>query len=227
MDESDPDPGLLDLLDDFSTEMDLAAESMERIGDSMVEGTEKMEGHADRMDAATKAAGGRGVRPSRLMGMASLIAADMDAHSDKLELEGPEFASRMRSSLAHFVKAVPLLPDFGEDARQEFLQTVEPSSRSALESIMDLRKSLTEALPSIDSLPRLSTKLNASKKRLTKALKGLIAAVDETIDLLSSVQKTMSDGLKGKPLRLGDKVLEQYRDDEREEEDNDEDNDKE
>ncbi|MCA9046404.1 MAG: hypothetical protein KDA69_18910 [Planctomycetaceae bacterium] len=185
--------GFLDLIelfeDEFAELLDITqriASATEHIGQKMRDRTTEMQnlprdenGNADRRES------------KRLIGKA---ATDMDQYSSRIEAELPLFRKSMNVGMNSFIKAATLVVDF--DASDRDIQ----QTKEALTATTKMRQSLGEAKGSmsnfrdvIAALPRMTTQLNRSRRRVTAVLDLLINEFSSGEILLLESEKVVRD----------------------------------
>ncbi|HVF12860.1 MAG TPA: hypothetical protein VNA87_07225, partial [Actinomycetota bacterium] len=125
-------------------------------------------------------------------------ASDMDSYSSRLEAELPIFSEHLRSGISALTRAASLSVDFLSD----------PSSRAraeeSLQSVATLRSTIHETSGSLGgfrdtvaALPRMTSELNRSKRRLSQLLDQLVQEMISADQLLREAEAVFGDLVSG------------------------------
>ncbi len=167
------EPGFLDLVEQFEDEFEVVNEICERITAATVEIGEKMEARtAENKQFASGPDSANRKAAKRLIAKA---AADMDQYVHRMEAEVPLFSHNLNLGMNTLIQIAAVAVDF------KFEDDVLGQIKESLVAIRGFREattavggSLTDFRESVASLPRMTTRLNRSKRAMVNVLQRLI-----------------------------------------------------
>ena len=190
----DDDLGLIDLIEIYDDRFKELGEICQRLGKS----TEEL---GERISARTKELNDVMVRgeldrqlAKRMMARA---AADMDQYVERVKAEIPLFSRNLDEGMNALIKTTELIVDFGVS------ESDRTQARGALEATIILRDTLvsTEDVTnqfrmSVSSIPRITSVLNKSKRRVTMVLDRLIEQLRTGQRLTKEAELAISNIIK-------------------------------
>lgn len=188
-DIEDDDYGVLDYLEiyedrmfDTTSALTTMTEATERIGSQFTKRTEEISQITNGDEVGSKQA-------RRVL---QLSSEDLTSFSETIESQ-VKISSRAREDAFNALsKAISLYVDF-EDSDIENLQNLSQSLEILISSASDAKVGLLGFRTSIESLPRLTVRLNKAKKRSVQALALMLGEIDVTIQAADNIVKVIND----------------------------------
>jgi uncharacterized protein YjiS (DUF1127 family) len=192
----DDEFGMLDLLDSFEEEFSELTDIGNRIAYATEEIGSKMNQRTDEMNQLNKISNGA-VNRSDFKKLISKASHDLDQYAQRMEAEMPFFATHFDSGMNFFIKAASIsIDDTLDKGNFENIQ-------AGLDGISTLHNTLLSIEPSISYLqsvvfvlPRLTTDLNRSKKRVVAALGTFLEQLRKACTLCQEAESIVKDILQ-------------------------------
>jgi hypothetical protein len=167
------EPGLLDLMEQFEDEFATITEITERIAAATNEIGEKMQTRTAETKEFTSGPDSTNRKAAKRL--IARAAADMDQYVQRMEAELPLFSQHLNTGMNALVQAAAMAIEFrveDDDLGQakENLDAVREFSNT----LTSVEGQITEFQDTIDSLPRMTTTLNRSKRSMVNVLQRLI-----------------------------------------------------
>lgn len=186
--------GLLDLVDEWTDGFDLVNSIVNRFGTSVRDlGTQMAQGNEDLLSIGAE-------NPSRIRDSKRIInsmANRLVVFSEALDAELPVLDEAFERVMRALDKAIEIAPDFGADG-VERMRANRPALVEFEQDVRDCLKSTQKMSENLQSLPRVTTQFNSSKRvavrslqSLCRSLQSMRAQIKASIDLLD----TSSDGI--------------------------------
>lgn len=193
------DEGLLDLVSIVDEGMDTSRNSLDRITRAISELSESIARHTNDLDAANVSGGTSNDQARRLL---NRVADDIADVVSRMKPELPIFADNFRISIDAVAKTATVLGDFplsesDKTDLRELVQTLVNASTTTAGS----RKDVREFRDAVLRLPRLTTRLNRSKRELgrfldqfDKEMGSCSSLLNEAVRLLRRTLEDQGDG---------------------------------
>lgn len=172
--ETDDDLGFLDLVEIFEDEFSELGDIATRITHATEEIGNKMYQRTNEINALKEASVGP-VSRSAAKKVISKAAHDMDQYAQRMDAEIPLFAKHLDNGMNAFIRAAAMSSDFTIDEQEG------DDAKEALNNITTLHDTLTkietplvEFQSAVTALPRMTSELNRSKRRVRKSLQQFI-----------------------------------------------------
>jgi hypothetical protein len=186
------DLGLIDLVEIFEERFKELGEIAERIGKSTEELGERFKTRTKELGEVV-VAGGQVDRKlaKRLMEKA---AADMDQYVERIEAEIPLFSLNLDEGMNAIINTTKIMVEFGIS---ESDRTKAPATIEALVTLREIlastENSISQFQMSITSIPRMTSVLNKSKRRVTAVLDRLIEQLRTGQRLTTEAEQAISN----------------------------------
>ena len=174
IDNSDEhDLGLLDLTEKVQDEFLALVEITENIASATAEVGSKIGERTNEIEELSRSPESKNVKSTKRIIVKA--AADMDQYSHRMEAELPLFSNHLNSGMNALTKAAEISIDFiADDAHVDEVRENIDSIRQFRETMTSVGMQLTEFRESVSSLPRLTTVLNRSKRRMAQVIQRII-----------------------------------------------------
>lgn len=166
------DLGILELQDLVEIQFNSLSETLSRIRSYMNEMTEL---NAVLTDDLNRAAERKHVDPVRsrqdVKKIMSKVALNMDHFADRIEAEVPIFRQSLSEGLNATIKTIEVSVDFskGENHAEE-MEAAKRSLEETLDALDGAMQSFAGMISSVESLPRLTSDMNKSKRKVASAM---------------------------------------------------------
>lgn len=166
------DLGLIDFVEIYEERFKELGEIGERLGKSTVELGERFTARTKEMQEATE----RGELDRKLVKrLMERAAADMDQYVERVEAEIPLFSLNLDEGMNALIDSTKLMVEFGvsESDRTQAIGALE-AMVTLRETLTSTENSITQFRMSVSSMPRMTSVLNKSKRRVIAVLDRLI-----------------------------------------------------
>lgn len=168
--------GFLDLVEESEVEFsvleeitDRIAEATENVSDRMKERVTELNRFSEGPDSTNRKVA------KRLM---ARVAADMDDYTHRIESEIPSFGQRLNSGIDLLTKAAQLSIEF--ETNNQNTEQIEENIRQINNILTDLEETegnLENFRNAAASIPRMTTKINRSKRAMVNSIQQLIDSI--------------------------------------------------
>lgn len=185
------DEGLLDLVAHVGEGMQTSGDSLDRIGRAISDLNDRMTHHNSEMQAS----GGPGNDQARRL--VNRVADDIEDAVSRMKPELPIFADNFRIAIDAVAKMATVLGDFplSETDKTDLRQLVQ-TLVDARDTTVGSRKDVQEFRDAVLRLPRLTTRLNRSKRELGRFLDQFDQEMDSCSSLLNEAVRLLRDTLE-------------------------------
>ena len=159
--EEEEEEGFLDLMENATEQLALSTTTLATMTQDLTNFGQKINQRFDELQKAGN------VQTSKKV--SDLFAIDMENFASRTEAQIPFFSEYIKKNFESFSKAISLLPDFKMEDPTSLKETI-VSLRAFRDTSIATRRSTQEFRETIAHLPRLTTKLNHSKRKVSSAL---------------------------------------------------------
>lgn len=187
---SDTEEGFLDLIISSIGDFGLASESINRIGTLLSELSSKTEGSTEELNGLSQPINPNEARP--------IINRQADTYEDfaqRTAVELPILSTKFRSAIDSYTKSAQLLTDFKSKDTDQIKQAIDVMS-SFKTSIVEAQNSTTYLKNAVQSIPRMTTRLNHAKKHLVDILENILEEYKAEESLATEAEKIFVDLLQ-------------------------------
>jgi hypothetical protein len=125
----------------------------------------------------------------------NLLAEDMDAFVVRMEIEIPLYSEASKTAIESWAYAANLLSDFNPTAKDEIARAL-IIIKIMLTGLIKLQQMIISFIETLASLPRVTSAFTKARRNTIAVLEKLGNEVNASINLVSEVEKLLSDLLK-------------------------------
>lgn len=182
--ELEEEPGLLDLVEIGSEQLNNLTAATYRMNDLTTALGEKMNQRTAELELAKKVGGGQQKR------VINRSAADLEDFASRMEAEVTQMARSVENGLDAIARAVALAVDFGEEGSKQARDLLEPI-RALRASIEGARSNVTGMRATISSFPRLTADLNRAKRAAVDVIGWLESEMGKAIRMSGAIEEVI------------------------------------
>ena len=173
-DSDEEEKGFLDLVEESEVEFSVLGEITDRIVEATENISNRMRERESEMKSFSVGPDSKNLKVAkRLMAKA---AADMDDYTHRIESETPLFGQRLNSGINLLIEAAQQSIEF--DTNNQDTEQINDRQINKILSVLESTEGeLKKFRNSAASLPRLTTKLNRSKRAMVNAIQQLIDSI--------------------------------------------------
>lgn len=171
--DQEDEPGLLDLMEEFEDAFNTIAEIFERMTAAGLDITNKMNARTTEMNEFSEGpdAGNR----KAFKRIITKSAADMDQYVYRMEAEIPLFSNHLNNGMNAIARAAALSIEIrsGEEDLEQLKETIE-GIQGTRDTFRTVEGQISDFQQAVTALPKMTSKLNQSKRAVVKVLQRLI-----------------------------------------------------
>jgi hypothetical protein len=161
-----------------------------RITQEMSEAISRLGNKLEERAQELRAAGLTALPPNQLLQIVNRAAQDMDAFSDRMELDVPRFAESYSAAIDAFGRAAAMLPQFGSSGTEML--------REALAAVSMLKNGIAVSLRAVPEFrniimatPPMTTAINRAKRRVSFVLDGFFRELTRASETAAQVEAVL------------------------------------
>ena len=183
--DSDTEEGFLDLIILSIEDFGLAGESINRIGTLLEELSSKTQGNTEEVSKLSQP-----ITPNEARPLINRQADTYENFAQRAEVELPILSTKFRSAIVAYTKSAQLLMDFETKDSDQIKQAIDVMStfKSAITNAQQSTRNLKDA---VQSLPRMTTRLNHAKRHLVDVLDKILEEYEAEENLTTEAEKSL------------------------------------